>query len=821
MKTSRITLERITLKGFRAFLESQSLCLRRGSTPLSLAVFAPNAKGKSSLVDSFEFFLSEDATLKRLGKRAQQGYAGPSALEHVEADMQDISPSVHLEFRQGQKQFGDRRTAYDSRPTAADRILARTKVPFIIRGYELRGFVEGTTPGHRYKELAGWFALDPLVTIQQNFRALRSRVKQSLESTSAVYERSRDIERVTEDKVSNWDTSSLMSWINDDVLHHLDSGLSLTALSDQDLGFIDLRKRRDAELERLGIAQLKGLLGLIAKLTIKQEGNSFGSVSEFENAALNYSNAAINEQSARSKAANAVFNDVWHSAKLLFDNNDNLTVCPICDTPFASSPHKSQHNIHISLSKKLSELEDYRRANKELTTAEAKLTKVSNGLQSNLASVIPSLKDSGYDSADVATFYESLQTWQIDDDAPSSLKAVSALASTDSVVLKEIERIEKKQGEHTYAKAFDKLEELFRIKADLDRIARSKAKLGLLHKQLGSQTHTINVAIKDHINGLIGSLGADIQDTYNEIQGSNGDSLPIHIKLPEEEKIDQQRAELVIDFSANRKGVVPSGYLSDSQIHTLALALRLAAIRLLNKAVPILVLDDVVSSYDADHRKRIAGVLAKYFTSFQVVIVTHDEQFFNLLRDQLPEQQWLFRRITEIRPAFGPVFDDHKTSDEVIQERLDSGKRAANEIRQAEEEWLVDICRQFRTKVDMRPSDHAYRYERSELANSLASYLNKIELTPPQVPGVDGSFLGSLQKGVVENPGSHYSDNPHQEGSVGDDRTRWEEFVFFRNLFTCPSCGKRRFHRPQTVSKPLCRNCQTLFDFESPDPSSP
>ena len=268
----------------------------------------------------------------------------------------------------------------------------------------------------------------------------------------------------------------------------------------------------------------------------------------------------------------------------------------------------------------------------------------------------------------------------------------------------------------------------------------------------------------------------------------------------------------------NRKGVVPSGYLSDSQVHTLALALRLAAIRLLNETAPILILDDVVSSYDADHRKRIAGILANFFTTFQVVLVTHDEQFFNLLRDQLPDSDWTFKRITNVRPGFGPVFDDHKTLDEVIQGKLDSGQQAANEIRQAEEEWLVDICRQFRTKVDMRPSDHTYRYEKSELANSLESYLNSIKLTPPQVPGVNGSFLSSLQKGVVENIGSHHSDNPYQEGSVGDDRARWEEFVSFRNLFKCPSCGKNRFHRPRNVNRPLCRKCDTLFDFESPDP---
>lgn len=57
-----ITIGSITLAGFRAFLEEQDFCLHNNGTPLSLVIFAPNAKGKSSLVDSLEFYFSEKAS---------------------------------------------------------------------------------------------------------------------------------------------------------------------------------------------------------------------------------------------------------------------------------------------------------------------------------------------------------------------------------------------------------------------------------------------------------------------------------------------------------------------------------------------------------------------------------------------------------------------------------------------------------------------------------------------------------------------------------------------------------------------------------------
>lgn len=818
MKNLPITIEHFKVEGFRAYLQPQTVSLCRGSTPLSLALFAPNAGGKSSLVDSFEFYFSEDATLKRLGKRSVQSRAGPLAMGHVDAGEKGLTPSVHFWFRQGQDKFDDSRSTSNPLPNAAKRVLSGTNVPFVIRGYELRGFVEETTPGDRYKDLAAWFALDPLIAIQQNFRALRSRIKQVVESTSDVDERSRDIKRVTRGKMSSWDGSALCAWLNDEVLAPLDNCLKLADFSDQDSGFKELGNRRDAELEQIGVGQLKRLSGLVQTLTTDPDGNPAGQVFAFEKAVSTLQDAAAHEAEERSKASNAVFNQVWTSAKALFDDGNDSDVCPICDTNFTSSPHGSLDGVCVSLSEKLSELGHYQEAESGLKSAQVELEKAANTLKTDLGSTAPLLEEAGYEINEVLAYLERLKSWHIHEEAPDSNAAINALTNIHSSILVAIDRIEQRQGEHTYRNAFDTAQELIRIKTDLDRISRTKAELRLLHEELDRQAHAINKDIADHIQSLIGKLQVDVSTLYKEIQGNSGDPIPIRIEFPDEDDTDQQRAQLVIDFSDNRKGVVPSGYLSDSQIHTLALALRLAAIRLLNPSVPMIVLDDVVTSYDADHRKTIAGVLAKHFAAFQIILVTHDEQFFNLLKDQLPEARWLFRRITEVRQGFGPVFQDHRTPDEVIQDKLDANQSAAAEIRQSEEEWLLGICRDFGTKAVIRSLERAYQYDRSELAESLASFLKNAEIPVPMVPGVANSFLNSLKKGELENFASHLSDNPYKIGSVGDDRTRWEEFKYFRDLFVCPSCGKRRFKRPHTLKKPVCNSCEAQFEFQPPKP---
>ena len=164
-----------------------------------------------------------------------------------------------------------------------------------------------------------------------------------------------------------------------------------------------------------------------------------------------------------------------------------------------------------------------------------------------------------------------------------------------------------------------------------------------LHSELVKQANLVETAINRHNENLLSKLEYDVDVLYKKIQGIRQDEPTlIRLQLAEGNAANQQQVRLVVDYAKNRKSVAPSGYLSDSQIHTVALSLRLAAIRKFNTGAPIIVLDDVVTSYDADHRKTIASALAEGFEGIQIVLVTHDEQFFNLLQDHLPAATWVF-----------------------------------------------------------------------------------------------------------------------------------------------------------------------------------
>ena len=791
---------------------------------MSLAIFAPNAKGKSSLVDAIEYYFSPDATLERLGQRAGQSQAGPGALEHIKAGVSGVTPQVGFKFRHGVTNLGDTRRIPDGRevPDAAKLVLSAIKVPFVTHGYELRGFVEATAE-QRYREIASWFSLDSLLALQRNLRTLQRQVKAKADSQTEVTERLHDLRRATSNGVSTWDAVKVCDWFNGHVLSKLDPSLVLGEISEADNIFPVLTQRMREEEKRIGVATLKALIKQIDALTTSINDSAEetpGLIGSFERSGSDYALAIENEASERYRASQSIFNDVWSKAELLFDKEDHdFNACPICDTEFGSTPHRSRDAVRISLTDKLAMLTSYRRAEKTLRSAKQQLSQDSQALITALEGLCTGLVDADResDSESALAYLEELRTWHHNLPLPNSESLEREVLSARQSLNDARQQLEEQQGENTYANAHKIVTQLIQVRKDLIRICRTKEELRKLLGELVNQASTIEATINRRIEGLLSQLESDVDALYKKIQGVslNGPSL-LRLQLAEGSAANQQQVRLVVDYAENRKGVAPSGYLSDSQIHTVALSLRLAAIRSFNSGAPIIVLDDVVTSYDADHRKSMAAALAEEFEDFQIVLVTHDEQFFELLQDHLPEAKWAFRRITHIDPCFGPVFSDHRTPDEEIERKLDVGEPAGEEIRKSQEEWLLRTCRDFGVEVVIRPIDRPYQYDRNELATALHNFLKAKDLMPPEVSGISNPFLISLQRGVVENFASHFSDNPYRSTSGGDEKTRWNEFRYFRDSFVCPNCGRNRFKRPRDLAVPVCktRKCEARFNFQ-------
>lgn len=379
-------------------------------------------------------------------------------------------------------------------------------------------------------------------------------------------------------------------------------------------------------------------------------------------------------------------------------------------------------------------------------------------------------------------------------------------------LLSEMIKIESEQLKHSpskynYGDALYVVQRLINIKSELKRIARVRDVWTEAHNRLEKQSSMLDEQIVRGVQNQIDHLENTINNFYHNIQGDDTAAPRIKIRLIKQG--NQRSAQILMDFKANSQNVMPGGYLSDSQLSTLAFSIQLAAIRMFNTSFKILVLDDVVTSYDADHRKSIAGVLATNFQDFQIILTTHDDSFFDILKDHLPRERCEFKRIRKLENT-GPIFEDDKTNDTKIEEMFDRRENPRTLVRIEEEKWLHQICQDFKTRIEFRPN---YRYTNAELAMSLGRFLKDKQLIPPSVPGMSNSFLTSLQTSTIENLASHFNISRYKSLSIGDMRQRWEEFKYFRGHFVCSkNKDHTRFIRPDKY--PICKTCNTRFGYE-------
>lgn len=685
--TDDITLEKITLVGFRAYLKPRTFILQRGGRPISYFIYGPNGRGKSSLVDSLEYYFSKDRTLKRLGQRLSLTQAGCNAIRHVDA-ANEIVPSVHMWFRQGGEKFDDLRAINSGLPYAAKKILNLAKVPFVIRGHELRHFVECASATGQYKELIGWFELEPFLAVQNNLKDLKSKVDNMIDDTAETNERLRDLASMTDDALQDWNEPAVLGWLNDMIITTLGKPLKFMTLLDNDPALQKLKHHAQTEQKQSGLETLKNLLGVVDELRgqpVTGLTDSDGHIRFFEAQVSKYKVAANHEGNIRSVTSESVFDEIWEKAKDLLESNVEFDECPVCGTKFIESPRKSRSNAHDVLRINLDKLKKYREAESAKNNAKNELLQAASKLKTALEH-FSLLIGSMYSHTDIDAYSKAMLSWVVGAPAPDSNSAANMLVHLHDRVNKDIERIEQ-QGQFLYNDTLATVNKLFRIKSELKRIQRTKKELRIIRKQLDMQALEFDTAITGYIATLISELQEDIRSLYACIQGPHVQVPLIHIDLAKEDATNQRTARMLIDFADNCKGVLPSGFLSDSQIHTLALSIRLAAIRKFNVKIKILALDDIVTSYDMDHRKSIAMMLNQHFGDFQILLTTHDRHFFDILKDHFHESHCEFHKIKELQSGVGPIFETHQVRDEEIEDMLNNGVDAENNIRKAEEEW--------------------------------------------------------------------------------------------------------------------------------------
>lgn len=154
---------------------------------------------------------------------------------------------------------------------------------------------------------------------------------------------------------------------------------------------------------------------------------------------------------------------------------------------------------------------------------------------------------------------------------------------------------------------------------------------------------TVERKMRDRITVLaekvINEISSDIQNMWSMLH-PNEKIEEVSLYLPKNDK--------AIDIGLKFYGIEqdsPRLTLSEGHRNSLGLCVFFAMAKRVVKIERPLILDDVVVSLDRGHRGMIAEVLEKEFPDKQVIIFTHDRDWYMDLRTQLDPTVWRFKSL--------------------------------------------------------------------------------------------------------------------------------------------------------------------------------
>lgn len=220
----------------------------------------------------------------------------------------------------------------------------------------------------------------------------------------------------------------------------------------------------------------------------------------------------------------------------------------------------------------------------------------------------------------------------------------------------------------------------------------------------------------------------------------------------------------------------PQHFLNEGRLSALGLAIYLGG-RLActpsapNQALKLLVLDDVLIGLDHSNRIPVLDVLHTHFADWQIVMLTHDRNWFDLARHRLPDKDWVCQEIYEGDPAATvpmPIY--WKTENRPAKALLAKGRQllmagyieaAANYVRQACEMGLRGAC-EFK-KIKLNYLQDSTKHKSQDLFDGLKHWTATGKVTQADWDAMIQRL--ELLKNVVMNPYSHPSapNIPRQE----------------------------------------------------------
>lgn len=353
--------------------------------------------------------------------------------------------------------------------------------------------------------------------------------------------------------------------------------------------------------------------------------------------------------------------------------------------------------------------------------------------------------------------------------------------------------------------AKDAFQKIKKFETDREKLDAQKNTLEIIYNEFVKKQ-------KEGLQNFIDTFSSTINEFYQYMNpGELFEEIRI-VTIGEEDELNG----ITIEYKYKGEWVSPpQKYFSESHLNCFGISFFLASVVAFNKENKFLILDDIISSFDTNHRKKFADLLFEKFADYQIVLLTHEEQWFQYVRQIAKKNNWLINEI-KWTEAKGTHLDESPNDlKELIEYSIANGNITllGNPIRKYLEYILKGICLNLEVKLSFRYNEVNEKRMPDEMLSELKSKINKssndLKAKLPIIDRLAGSsLLGNLL--------SH--DNPFSP-KLGDLKAFWGDITEFEHLFHCqdPECKRPTvsLKNYDTVAKMIRCGCdKTKYDWK-------
>lgn len=276
------------------------------------------------------------------------------------------------------------------------------------------------------------------------------------------------------------------------------------------------------------------------------------------------------------------------------------------------------------------------------------------------------------------------------------------------------------------------------------------------------------------IQDMLDVMSDDISDYYLYLHPNEEvDKIRLHI-------IGEQGVEFIYSFHGKQVHP-PLKYLSESHLNSLGIALFLASVKLLNKGNGFFVLDDVVTSFDINHRLRLLRLLQEKFSEYQIILLTHESFWFEMIKKDMPAASWLFFEVDWSYDRGIEIKRAVKDLKELIEVKRKQGLNVGNDVRKLMEVLLKEVAFGLGVKLPFRFNETNERRDAGELLSEVRGTVNRKSPAIKEDPVWQRLQTCSLIASVA-------SHDPGAEVGKGDIDTILADLGRLEALFLCNGC---------------------------------